>query len=101
MPRLPYAAKDLIAAVTDLKPKAKAEPVGDADGLNVHRTIKFDKPTSKWLAPLLEEIGDPRITGLELTDAGYLHVTFASGRPADIRGRFPLAAAETVSQSED
>lgn len=98
--RNPRSANVLIKQVQASKPKATAEPVGDADGFGIHRTIKFDKTTSKWLAPILEETGDPRISGLELTDAGYLHVTFVGTQHADHTGEFPLDAAEEVVKSQ-
>ena len=98
MPRLPYAALTLIEQVRLDKPRAKVEPAGDPDGFNVHRTIRFDKRTSTWLAPLLEAIEDPRIESLHVTDAGYLYVTFIAKPQADQRARFPLAAAAEVTQ---
>ena len=102
MARLPYAAKQLISQVEAEKPKATHEVTDEPDGLNVHRTIKFDKRTSKWLAPLLDQIEDERIAEASLTDAGYLHVTFVAGPVADQRWEFPLADAETVhSVNED
>lgn len=99
MARLPYAAKTLIAQATARKPRTKAEPHGDVDGLGVHRTIKFNKETSKFLAPLLEQIDDERIEDFEVTEAGYLHVTFVATPDADQRAEFPLSAAEEVAAS--
>jgi hypothetical protein len=102
MSRLPYAAKQLIEQVQAERPSAKAEPVGDPDGLNVHRTIKFDKRTSKWLAPLAEQFldTDPRIAEWNVTDAGYLHVDFITTPGADDRSRFLLSEAIMVADSE-
>lgn len=96
MPRLTYAAQTLIEQVRAEKPKAKVENASEPDGLGVVRTIKFDKRTSAWLAPLLEVIDDERISGIQVTDAGYLHVTFIARPQADQRARFPLAAAAQV-----
>lgn len=98
MSRIPHAARTLIQQVTEAKPKATAEPHGDPDGLDVQRTIRFNKATSKWLAPILEHMGDPRIEEVEMTDAGYLHVTFVPTVDADGTQQFPLSAAEQVSK---
>lgn len=100
MSRLPYAAKQLIEQVQAARPSAKAEPHGEVDGLRVHRTIKFDKRTSKWLAPILDQFADidERIEEYDVTSAGYLHITFVSTRIADDRSPYPLKAAETVSR---
>ena len=96
MSRLPYAAHTLIEQVKAEKKRAKVEEVGEPDGFRVVRTIKFDKQTSKWLAPLLEVIDDDRIEAWGLTDADYLHITFSSGPIADQREQFPLADAKTI-----
>lgn len=99
--RLPYAAKQLIEQVQAEKPKATFEQ-HDLDGLMVYRTIRFDKRTSKWLAPLVEQFadGDARIAQWSKTDAGYLHITFVSTPNADDRTPFPLRDAATVASSE-
>jgi hypothetical protein len=96
MPRLPYGAVTLIAQATDHKKSAKSEPVGEVDGYGVFRTIKFDKATSKWLAPLIRD-DDPRIEDSSLTDAGYLHVTFVPGPWADHKQPFNLDEADDPS----
>lgn len=96
MPRLPYAAKRLIQQATDAKPATKAKPVDDPDGLGVHRTIQFNKATSTWLKPLLEEMDDPRIASLEVDKGGLLEVTFVATTFADDRTPFALEAAEIV-----
>lgn len=98
--RLPYAARTLIEQVQAEKPKATYETVGEPDGFRVNRTIKFDKRTSKWLAPLLVETEDERIAEASLTDAGYLHVRFVGSPVADQRDEFPLVEAETVLAEE-
>lgn len=100
MPRLPGAAKRLIQQVQAEKPKATADPEGDPDGLAVWRTIKFDKRTSKWLAPLMEQIDDPRLHDVKVTEAGYLHVTFVHTPQADWRDPFPLTEAAEVVAAE-
>lgn len=99
--RLPYAARTLIEQAQAEKPSTKVEFVGDPDGYGVIRTIKFNKATSKWLAPLLDEIGDERIESSELTEAGYLHVTFVGTPAADQSADFPLDAATEVAGSDE
>lgn len=96
MPRIPYAAAVLISQVTDAKPRTRHEIVGPLDGIGVFRTIRFSKSGGKWLAPLLEEIRDPRIQSIEWGDDDYLEVTFVSTGVADRRHPFPLGDAETV-----
>lgn len=104
MPRLPYAAKQFIEEVRDVKPRAKAEP-RDLDGLNVYRTLRFDKRTSKVLGPALltlemaQEL-DARIQEFGVSDAGYLYVTFVGTPDADLRDPFLIAEAVTVAEAE-
>lgn len=99
--RNPYAAKVLHAQVGELRPDAEIERYGEPDGLGVYRTFRYDKDTAEWLAPLLRELSDPRITDVNVTDAGYLHVTFASNRLGDIKTPFALEDAEVVMGSAD
>jgi hypothetical protein len=91
MPRQTRAALRLLQEAQGLRHSAKGQPHGDPDGFGVYRAIKFDKNTSKWLAPALEDIGDARIESVNLTDAGYLHVTFVGRPQADHRDPFYLA----------
>lgn len=100
MARLPYAARTLVRQVLEHKPKANYEVHGDPDGLNVNRTIKFDKTVSKWLAPIVEALDDERIAEVELTEAGYLHVTFTEETIADQRTPFNLDDAITVAKDQ-
>lgn len=100
MSRLPYGAKRLVEQVQDAKPRTKVEPVDESlDGLNVYRTVRFSKSGGKWLAPLLEEIKDPRIATVRDTDDG-LEVTFVATPLADNRDPFPLDAAVTLLRGE-
>lgn len=96
MPRIPHAAKTLIRQAVERKPQTKATREGEPDGLGVHRTISFNKATSKWLEPLLAELDDPRITGYEV-EGGILSVTFSTGIDADDASEFPLDAAAEVA----
>lgn len=98
--RFPYAAKQLLRQAQEQRPKAKMTAQGDPDGLGVHRTIVFDKRTSTYLAPLLDQIKDPRITEHHLTNAGYLHVTFTPTWRGDVKDPFPLADAAVVASVE-
>lgn len=100
MPRLPYAAVTLIEQVTAQRKRAKAQPQGDTDGLNVHRSISFDKPTSKWLAPLLTDTTDRRIVGVA-DDGGRLVITFSPRTIADDRTPFSLDLADPAESTTD
>lgn len=99
MSRLTYAARTLMRQIGDKR--NYDVKFGEPDGLGVVRDIRFDKRTSKWLAPLLEAIEDPRIAEANVTEAGYLHVTFVAGPQADDRRKFPLDDAATVRSSQE
>lgn len=96
MSRIARAAKTLQSEVEALRKSATVETHGDPDGLGVHRTLKFDKQTSKWLEPMLAEISDSRISESHVTDDGYLHVSVVPTYRGDFTEPFNLAAAETV-----
>lgn len=99
--RLPYAAATLMQEVQEMFPKAESDTYGEPDGFGIHRTVRFDKATSKKLAPIMERVGDPRIQEVTMTDAGYLHVTFVpASHQADTRHGFPLQAAASVLKAE-
>lgn len=85
------AAQQLIDEVTDLRPKATAKVVGDADGIGFHRSIAFDAATTKWLAPVLEAIEDPRIESVEEKT-----VTFVADVRADHATPYNLALVDEV-----
>jgi hypothetical protein len=91
MPRQTRAALRLITEAQGLRHSAKAEPHGDPDGFGVHRTVKFDKNTTKWLADAVLAMRDSRIQEAPVTEAGYLHVTFVADPRADHRDPFYLA----------
>lgn len=98
MPRATYAARTLADQVTAARSRAKVKNT-NPDGLNVYRSMSFDKPTSKWLHPLLEAIEDPRITALDFED-GVLTVTFSAGTDADTRDQFPLDSVSDILNGE-
>jgi len=98
--RVPRSAQTLEAQVSDRYKKVTVEPYGDPDGLGVYRSVRFGKTESKWLAKVLPEIDDPRITEVE-EKSGRVIVTFASGTSADQRHPFPLDAADTVASASD
>lgn len=95
MPRLPYAAETLLAQAKSKNKSAKMSPSGDPDGLDVFRTVTFDKASSKYLAPLIEHLGDPRIVDHSVSK-DVLSVTFSPRPLADSRDDFPLGDAEAV-----
>lgn len=101
MPRLPHGAVRLISDIQGVKSSAKAQPHGDPDGLGVYRTIKFDKRSSEALHKVLQHMKDPRIVDLNLTDAGYLHVTFSPRPLADFRDPYPIKDAMLVASRAD
>jgi hypothetical protein len=98
MPRLPYAARTLIAQVLAEKPRALWTFASEPDGLNVVRTVRFDKRTSRWLSPLLDLLDDERIAAHYLSD-GRLFVRFHPGPLADRHAPFPLSEARTVAEA--
>lgn len=100
MPRTARAATTLIEQVTALRKTSRAKVEDDVDGLGVRRTVSFDKPTSKWLEPILDAIQDPRIVSTD-DDKGRLVVTF-SAKPGlgDSRNPFPLAEGEVIADAE-
>lgn len=98
MSRITHAAKQLLNEVGAQRKTAKHTREGDADGLGVVRTIKFDKATSKWLYPILEASADDRIESLDLSK-DQLSVTFVSGPKADKRDPFRLVEVESVLDS--
>jgi hypothetical protein len=57
--------------------------------------VKFSK-AAKDLGEIIEATADPRLASVNVTDAGYLHVTFVEGSRADFRHEFDLDAAEKV-----
>lgn len=94
MPRLPYAAKQFL-----VEGEIEKYETHDLDGLNVYRTLKFDKRTSKRLGEAMLFVDDERIADWHMTDAGYLHVTFVSGPEADTYDHFLLDDAITVAKA--
>lgn len=98
MARVPHAAKTLLSQVQSKYKSASIETVGDADGFGVHRTVRFGKTESKWLAKVLPLIDDPRI--VKITRGERVTVTFTPGTPADTRQPFPLDEADTVSAAD-
>jgi len=92
--RLVPAAEELLAQVKVLKPRA-TWLVGEPDGFNRVRSLRFDRKTSKWLDPLLQAASDTRVhsTG---DDDGRLWVNFVPDARADLRTPFPLAQAAAV-----
>lgn len=95
MGRITWGAETLIDQVRALRKNVEVE-YGDPDGLEVARSVRFDKDTSKWLEPLLSVQLDPRIESLDLTASGYLHVNFQPTPVADGREPFPLADVDRV-----
>lgn len=94
MARITWGAETLIEQARALRDEVEVD-YGEPDGLDVIRTVRFDKDTSRWLGPVLAVQLDPRIKLLDMA-AGYLSVTFQEGVIADERDPFPLAAVDRV-----
>jgi hypothetical protein len=99
MPRIPHAARTLASQLGERYKNVEMEASGDADGLGVHREVKFEKHAGKFLAKVLPHLDDPRIVDFKATKAGVVTVTFSDRTIADSRDSFPLDAAETVASS--
>lgn len=95
MARTPHAARVFTDQVKELRKTAKFE-FGDEDGLGVYRTVKFDKPTTKWLGNALDEIDDDRIIGYSV-EKDQLTVLFSHRTNADLKDRFLIDEAVTVA----
>lgn len=89
MARICRAALTLADQVKSERKRVRWSEHGEADGLDIIRAVRFDKSTGAWLEPLLQEVGDPRVKGLEQTDKGLV-VTFVDSTQADYRHRFIL-----------
>lgn len=99
MSRTPHAARKFVEQVKDMRKSAKFEHHNE-DGFGTLRSVTFDKPTSKWLAPILDEFDDERISGIS-NQGGKVTVTFTHRPPGESAESFPLEAAKTVADSRD
>jgi hypothetical protein len=99
MPRLTYAAKQLIKQVTAARDEVEVTN-GDPDGLGVIREIKFDKSTSRWLWSKMKDRLDPRIASGQ-NKGGVLTLVFRTGPTADDKTPFDLGVTQTVTVEPD
>ena len=90
MPRLAPAAQQLLDQVGETRTSMKKVTLGDPDGLDRIRSLTFDATTSRWLVPILDAIGDPRIGEIHYEGKGRATVTFVSDYRADFKTPFPL-----------
>jgi hypothetical protein len=97
--RVPHAAKTLSRQLGERYKSHTMEPSGDPDGIGVHRKVKFDKTSSKFLDKVLPYIDDPRIVNHSMR-SGILTVEFSHRTVADQRDVFPLDDADTVATAE-
>jgi hypothetical protein len=99
---LPSAGSQLIRQVRAHSEDATYQPVGDPDGFGRHRSVEFDKDTSKWLKPIMEVIaeGDDRVAEVG-TKSGKLRVTFVGDIRADSRRPYEIQAVEEVLNGDD
>lgn len=98
-PRIPYAAKILIAQVQEHDPEMYWSTTGKPDHLNVSRTICFDPKTSVWLKPVLVANDDARIEKMRVYDK-CLMVTFVRDRLADNQTSFMIEEADAVLRDQ-
>jgi hypothetical protein len=98
MPDLVQAARQLIAQVHELHPKAKIAVLDEVDGLGFQRSIRLSGEPAKRITPALEAMRDPRIAEIVKSSAGT-RVTFVSDTRADHRDAFPLV--EVLAVLED
>lgn len=101
MPRQTYAAEQFTEQVQALRKSAKIEVAGEPDGLDVYRQIKVtDKPTAKWLAPIVDALDDDRIVAAD-NKGDVLTITFhAESVVADQRTPFEIAEVAEVLNEE-
>lgn len=95
MPRLPHAAQVLIDQAAEKHKTSRYTVEGKPDGLDVNRTIKFNKVSGDYLAPLLEVIEDPRIVSWKEEKDGLV-ITFSDRPLADQADPFPLDEVDAV-----
>lgn len=98
-PRIPHAARTLVAQIIDIDPDTTWQTTGSPDGFGVRRSIVFDTPLD-GLTDLLKTTEDPRIERV-YTDKGATIVQFVPTRVADESHPFGLtAAAEIIEASK-
>lgn len=93
-PRIPHAARTLIAQVIENDPDATWQTVGSPDGFGVRRSIAIDEAFGD-LAEVLKTTEDPRIEHVSM-DKGSVIVRFVPTRVADESHPFGLAAAAEI-----
>lgn len=99
--RVPHAARALRDQLGQRYKKVEMKATGESDGFGVHRSVEFDKTSSRLLKKVLPHLGDPRIADHSVSKSGIAEVTFVGSIKADSREPFPLDAAETVADAED
>lgn len=97
--RVPHAARALRDQLGQRYKKVEMKATGEPDGFGVHRTVEFDKTSSRLLKKVLPHLDDPRIADFSVSKAGIAEVTFVGTVRADNRDPYPLDAAETVADA--
>jgi hypothetical protein len=95
MARLVPAATQLLLQLSQDERKYKVSQ-GEPDGLGRIRSLTFDAHTSRWLAPILDAISDPRIKTINTNGRGRATVTFVSDYRADFRSHFPIDEVDAI-----
>lgn len=98
MPRLVPAARQLMAQVHDLHPKATIEILDEVDGLGFQRNIRIAGEPGKRVAAALEAMDDSRIADIVRSNKG-VRIRFVDSTRADFAHPFPLA--EVLAVLED
>jgi hypothetical protein len=101
MSRLCNAAIQLIEQVNSTGHTIAVKAVDAPDGFGRHRSIQFDARTSKWLAPVLDVIKDPRIAFVDYAGKGRATITFVGDARADNRDDYPLHEVRQVLEGDN
>lgn len=100
---VPPAASQLLYEVQTCEKDASFEPVGEADGLGVHRVVQFDEESSKWLPKVMDvvlESNENRVQAVGQID-GHTHVTFVGDTRADFIQPFRIAEVKVILEDDD
>lgn len=95
MATLVPAAVQLLDQVADIRELIKVTH-GEPDGLGFVREITLDAKTSRWLAPLLDVIGDQRIKSVTVSGRGRATIEFVPDYRADFKDPFPLDEVDAI-----
>lgn len=98
-PRIPPAARTLVAQVLAARPDTEWEPAGEADGYKRYRKVRF-VDAADWLEPVMEAHSDRRIVNYYVED-GDLFVMFVADVRADRTQPFEVDEALKVLEEDE